>query len=117
MFASAAIVAIALSFGFADGHEPSLRDVTAAQQPVVPEAAIGNVAEQASVAPTPAEPAPTSRVAVTVGDPATARLFGRCVDVDGIPVAGCKVTLSGWTGNSTPATPLLGRAPSPRLSH
>lgn len=99
MFACAALVAVAWLLWFADSPEPTPRDDSAAQTPAAPAAATGNVAEQLSVQPTPAEPASTSRTAVPVEDPATARLFGRCVDVDGAPVAGCTVTFSGWPGS------------------
>lgn len=40
---------------------------------------------------------PAERVAVAKEDPAMARLFGRCVDEKGAPLAGCAVTLSGWS--------------------
>jgi len=48
----------------------------------------------------PAAADAASRIAAPVADPKLATLRGRCVDENGAPLAGCKVTLHGWEANS-----------------
>ena len=65
--------------------------------PAVADAATTTLAEVA--APGDAREA-GQRIAAPVADPKLATLRGRCVDENGAPLAGCKVSLHGWAANS-----------------
>lgn len=65
---------------------PATADATSSAKPAA--AAAGDAADAAA------------RIAVPVADPKLATLRGRCVDENGAPLAGCKVSLHGWEANS-----------------
>lgn len=68
--------------------------------PVVPATADATSAAKPAAAAATDSAEAAARIAVPVADPKLATLRGRCVDENGAPLAGCKVSLHGWTGNS-----------------
>lgn len=77
---------------------------TAAQEatsgPTVPAVADAAATTLSTAAATGDASEPGQRIAAPVADPKLATLRGRCVDENGAPLAGCKVTLHGWEANS-----------------
>lgn len=72
----------------------------AADTPVVPATADATTTTKAAAAAAGDTADAAARVAVPVADPKLATLRGRCVDENGTPLAGCKVSLHGWGANS-----------------
>jgi len=107
------VVVVALAWWLFDGTGTAPGRVVVEEQPSAVPAPVAierSAPSQELVAPTPAE-----RIAVAEEDPAMARLFGRCVDENGAPLAGCTVALSGWTrGRSAEAEWLRDHAALPK---
>jgi protocatechuate 3,4-dioxygenase beta subunit len=81
--------------------EPSvIATAPSTASPVVPATTDATSSTKAAAAATGDTADAAARVAAPIADPKLATLRGRCVDENGAPLAGCKVSLNGWMGNS-----------------
>ncbi|HEX5050843.1 MAG TPA: hypothetical protein VFZ65_03645 [Planctomycetota bacterium] len=106
----AAILLAGLALGLAWLFGEGATEPNAANSPHTPAAPPAEAAADVTIdvaavpAASTAQPDTTTRTEVAVPTPPAANrdatLRGRCVDADGVPIAGCSVTLNGWGANS-----------------